>query len=73
MYRLTGIPLADLAIQDRVIILPGDPEPAWLRRNVEYARVLPALKADQRALKISARSVGRKGIVARVRMALSRA
>jgi len=74
MYRLNGMPLADLAaLQNRPLILPGDPEPEWLRRNVEYARVLPALKADQRALKLGARAANRRGLVARLRMALSRA
>ena len=73
MYRLTGTPLANLDVQNRLIILPGDPEPAWLRRNVEYARVLKELKADQRALKLSARATNRPGIVARLRMVLGRA
>jgi len=30
-------------------ILPGDPEPEWLRRKAEYARELPLLMADRAA------------------------
>jgi len=49
------------------VVLPGDPEPAWLRRNAEYRRVLaakqPGADRDRRE---------RRGLVARVRFAFGR-
>jgi hypothetical protein len=72
MYRLVGIHLEDLAaLTGHKLILPGDPEPAWLRRNVEYARVLRELKAEPREPRPEAPQ--RTGIVARLRTVLSRA
>jgi hypothetical protein len=48
-------------------ILPGQPEPAWLRRNAEYRRVLATEAAG------AERSPGeRRGLVARVRFAFGR-
>jgi hypothetical protein len=73
MNHLTSSRLTDFASQSRKIILPGEPEPEWLRRNVELARVLPALKADMRARKRNAHAADRRGILARLRMALTRA
>lgn len=31
------------------IILPGEREPAWLRRNAEHARILAEMRAEKRA------------------------
>jgi hypothetical protein len=39
--------LDDLKTLNPNAVFPGDPEPAWLRREAEYARELPLLRAER--------------------------
>jgi hypothetical protein len=64
--------LEDLSyLSARKIILPGQPEPEWLRRNAEYARILSQPDPALREVAVEPRE--RWGIVARLRMVLGRA
>lgn len=72
MDRLNRTRLEELAfLSGKKIILPGEPEPAWLRRNAEYARILsqPEVPGTRRVIE----RPERRGIVSRLRMVLSRA
>lgn len=72
MDRLNGTRLEDLAhLAGKKIILPGDPEPAWLRRNAEYARILSQPEAADVQPVVERRE--RPGIFTRLRMVISRA
>ena len=73
MHRLIGIRPEDLAlVVNRRVIAVGAPEPEWLRRNAEYARELPLLMAERRALAAN-EAEERRGLVARLRLAFGRA
>jgi hypothetical protein len=73
MYCLIGLRPEDIAlVTNHNVIAVGAAEPAWLRRSVEYARELPLLLAEQRA-HADSDAAERRGIVARLRLVLSRA
>ena len=57
--------------QGRNIFQPGKHDPAWLIRAAEHDRILNALKADAR--NAGKAPIATRGIVARLRGALSRA
>ena len=57
--------------QGRNIFQPGDHDPAWLIRAAEHDRILNAMKADAR--NAANAPLAPRGIVARLRIALSRA
>lgn len=69
MFRITGIQLEDIpALTNRKILLPGEREPLSLRYAMEYHEMERARKAERRRLR---KSQG-KGLVARLRLVLSR-
>lgn len=71
MYRLI-YNIDDLYLGNgRKLYRPGEQDPQWLLRAAEHQRILAAIEADARAKR--AHSAARVGIVARVRLALSRA
>jgi hypothetical protein len=70
MFRTTLVrTLDDVKRMHPQAILPGEPEPAWLRRKAEYARELPLLLAEQSRQTADER---RPSLLGRVRMAISR-
>ena len=72
MHRLVGLRPEDVAALYNVRgVSTGMPEPEWLRRQAEYARELPLLLQERRVAERD--SDERKGIVARLRLVLSRA
>lgn len=66
---LNALPEAVRYGRNYPVILPGDPEPAWLRRNAEYARIIREIKAERRATN---RVPAETGLINRLRLALSR-
>ncbi len=73
MHSLIGIHPEDFpVIVNQHVIVPGAVEPEWLRRSAEYARELPLLLAERRAQR-ERDADERQSIVARLRLALSRA
>lgn len=68
MFRLYGNSLRDQARAHHLpVILPGDPEPVWLRHSAEVSAIL----AGRRTSDVHAVTVDRRtGLVARLRVAL---
>ncbi len=66
---LSALPEAVRYSRTHPVILPGDPEPAWLRRNAEHARIIREMKAERRAARGGLRE---NGLINRLRLALSR-
>lgn len=50
-------------------VLPGDPEPEWLRRKAEYARELPLLMAERSK---QSRDEEKPGLLGRLRVVIGR-
>lgn len=53
------------------LIRPGEQDPKWVIRHAEHQRVLRLMRAEERADRNRERDA-RRGIVARLRMALNR-
>ncbi|MGH2632723.1 MAG: hypothetical protein ACRDG3_04865 [Tepidiformaceae bacterium] len=69
MYRLYGNSLKDQARAHHLpVILPGEPEPVWLRHKAELHAALDEIRASKAENKAAAAM--RRGIVTRLRVAL---
>ena len=68
MFGLYGNSLRDQArVYHLRVILPGDPEPVWLRHSAEISAIL----AERRTSTVHSVTVDRRtGLVARLRVAL---
>lgn len=61
--------LNELAWSSRLpAVLPGEPEPEWVRRNAEHARVLAEMRAEKRAARAER---SQRGWLARLGLARS--
>lgn len=71
--QLTQFALHGVGI-DAHMILPGDPEPAWLGRNAEHRRLLGEMPREARAAALLSTSRDdRRGFVSRVFASFGRA
>ena len=69
MFLIHGLSYHDIAaLKGHEHLMPGAPEPAWLRRSIDNARVLAEIRADKRA----AREQSPTGIVRKLRLVFSR-
>ncbi len=69
MSPFWGKSLHDIAIErHRRVIEPGAPEPVWLYRDAEHARILTQICADQRESRQRERI--QRGFVRRLRLVL---
>lgn len=69
MSPFWGKSLHDIAIErHRRVIEPGAPEPVWLHRDAEHARILSQIRADQRESRQRERI--QRGFVRRLRLVL---
>lgn len=62
-------------LTNRTVILPGEPEPTWLRQRAEYARLRDAKRAEARAARATIREQDRaagQGLVRRFLTVIAR-
>lgn len=67
MHRLMHNPEDVYCAGSRMLFRPGERDPEWLLRAAEHERVLRLMKAESKP------AMAPNGIVARLRLALSRA
>ena len=69
MYRLYGNSLHDQAKAHHLrVIVPGEPEPLWLRHSVEVSSALAEIRAEAAAA--GRKTEPRPGFVTRLRVVL---